>query len=287
MTSQKTLPQSSLFQRSMAKITDLSYPTLFLLWAGMAVGFGVAYFLLNVFANEHGPTLPEGDLPSRFWNSLYYSIITATSIGYGDIVPHGFSKTLASAQGILALFVFAIFVTKLVTHRQELALQEVHKLTFEDIFHNTREDLYIIRKDFDRIMQEAKRAHDLSPQSWDNLATAFEQAQILVREIPDFYEEGSKLYIIDAQRERLLIEALHRTLHRINAMLDVLSVEKIDWISQQSVMEALRELIHVIDATMPVWQKRSPYEHEEAFEDVVHLRESIHTRIAGALPGSE
>ena len=111
----------------MERISNLSYTSLFLIWAGLAFSFAFAYFLLSSLHAHHGPTLlEEMSAGNRFLNSLYYSVITATSTGYGDITPQGFSKVLASLQSITSLFIFAVFVTKLVSHRQEVALQEVH-----------------------------------------------------------------------------------------------------------------------------------------------------------------
>ena len=276
-----------LLKREFVKITSLSYTSLFLIWAGMAVGFGFAYFILSSLPDmaHHGPTQLESmSTAGRFWNSLYYSVITATSTGYGDITPQGFSKFLASIQSMFALFVFAIFVTKLVSHRQELALREVHKLTFEDIYHNTREDLFIIRKDLDMIIEEANETKALSQESWENLTSAYQQAQTLIAEIPDFYDVGSHLYTIDPKREELLLESVHRTLHRINKTLDTLSKCGIEWISHENSMKELRELVQIIDHTTPLWRSHSPYEKEEAFQCVMNLGADIHKRAEGALP---
>jgi len=276
-----------LLKRKFVKITSLSYTSLFLIWAGMAVGFGFAYFILSSIPSvvHHGPTQMEGlSAAGRFWNSLYYSVITATSTGYGDITPQGFSKFLASIQSIFALFVFAIFVTKLVSHRQELALREVHKLTFEDIYHNTREDLFIIRKDLDTIIDEANETKALSQESWRNLMSAYQQAQTLIAEIPDFYDVGSHLYTIDPKREELLLESVHRTLHRINKTLDTLSKCGIDWMSHEESMKELHELVQIIDRITPLWRSHSPYEKDEAFQCVMKLGADIHKRAEGAMP---
>jgi len=271
----------------LALLTELPYSTLFSIWIGMGLLFGVAYFLLT-FLPGQGPTTDTiQDLNLRFWNCVYFSVITATSTGFGDFVPQGFSKVLASIQSMSTLIVFAVFVSKLISHRQEMALQEVHRLSYEDVFHNIREDLYVIRKDLDQFIHHAKRKHSLTEKHWQDLATAYEQAQMLLREIPEFYNGGSKLYTIDALRERLLLEALHRTLHRINALLEMLTMQKIDWVSEEHSMDALRELLDVIDETVSDWRKRSPYDHDEAFEDLLHTRDSISTRIADAMPVRE
>ena len=185
---------------------------------------------------------------------------------------------------------FAVFVTKLVAHRQELALEEVHRLTFEDIFHNTREDLFVIRKDFDAIMEEVQEKGELSPQSWSILATAYEQAQTLMQEIPEFYdnsEKGSYLYVIDAKREKLLLESVQRTLDRINLMLDTLSKAGINWIEHEKSMKELRELMKIIDETTPLWREYSPYEMHEAFEDIIRLKDVVHSWLQGVVPKDE
>src|SRR3989338_4573284 len=132
----------------LVRLTDMSYSSLVLLWLLLAIMFAFAYFLLETYLPAHAPQELSGLNPwPRFLNALYFSIITATSTGYVDIVPMGISKALASIQSISALLVFAICVTKLVSQRQDLAIREVHRLTFEDIFDNTRGDLFTVRKD--------------------------------------------------------------------------------------------------------------------------------------------
>ncbi|MDD3897312.1 MAG: potassium channel family protein [Candidatus Peribacteraceae bacterium] len=134
--------------RLIDKLTQLQYATLLLLWIFLAVFFAAAYCILVTYAPQHGPAQLQSNatIGMVFLDSLYYSITTATTVGYGDIVPQGFSKALASLQSVTALLIWTIFVTKLVSHRQEEAIREVHRLTFEDVFHNVREGFFIIRK---------------------------------------------------------------------------------------------------------------------------------------------
>lgn len=267
------------------KLSSMPYGALFALWGGMAFFFAFLYFGLSFIGNgEHGPSaIHDMDLWHRFYNSLYYSIITATSTGYGDIVPHGFSKIVASMQSISALLVFAVFVTKLVSHQQELTLTEVHKLTFEDVFHNTREGMFIARKDFDHIMNIVHANKTLDLEHWENLTIAYRQLQTLFEEIPDFYQNEVHKYTIDEKREQLLLEASHRTLHRINIMLDTLSEANIDWMAHKGSMKELTELVRIVSDVTPLWRKRSPYEAHEAFEDILSMKERTHLKLLKAV----
>jgi hypothetical protein len=264
-------------------ITRLPYSTLFTIWLTLAAGFAAAYALMATFSPENAPQQLLGLSPLvRLGNSIYFSIITATSTGYGDIVPYGFSKTLASIQATVGLFIFAILVGKLVSGQQELAVRQMHKLTYEDVFHNTREGLYIIRKDFDRIIDKVECKVPITMMDWEDLATAYKQGQSLILEIPEFYSaEEAPLYVIDARREQLLMEAVHRTLHRINHLIDAFSIAGIDWSAQVESTKELTDLLKVVATITPLWKAHSPHQREESFETILRLRERAWNRVTG------
>ena len=267
-------------------LTGLTYTTLFTIWTLMAIGFACAYFGMSyVGESGHSPTdlANIADPMHRFFNALYYSIITATSTGYGDITPQGFSKALAAIQSISALLVFAIFVTKLVSHQQELTLTEVHRLTFEDVFHNTREGFYICRKDFDHAIAHAEKNGELDVEHWENIVIAYRHLQTLFEEIPDFYANGTHNYTIDVKREQLLVESAHRTLHRINVMLDTFSSKDIDWANHERSIKQLQNLVDIITQITPLWEERSPYEMMESFTDILQMKERMHLKIIQSL----
>ena len=56
------------------------------------------------FGTEEPEALPEDD-PSDFF---YFSVISQTSIGYGDIAPLGWAKVIAAVQGVVGLFFVAL-----------------------------------------------------------------------------------------------------------------------------------------------------------------------------------
>ncbi|MDD4628247.1 MAG: potassium channel family protein [Candidatus Peribacteraceae bacterium] len=271
--------------RVIAGITRLPYSTLFSLWVLLAALFAVAYALLATFSPANAPPQLLGLSPlTRLGDSIYFSVITATSTGYGDIFPMGFSKALASIQSISALFIFATFVTKLVSQQQEIAVKQMHRLTYEDVFHNTREGLYIIRKDFDRIIDKLERKEHLISEDWEDLAAAYKQGQSLLLEIPDFYSsEDAALYTIDERREQLLMEAVHRTLHRINHLIDACSLAEVDWTAHPESAKELKELLKVVDVVTPLWRESSPYQKHESFETVLRLKERAWNRVTSAI----
>jgi len=41
---------------------------------------------------------------------LYFSVVTATTLGYGDLHPVGWGKAIASAEAIFGMFMWAVFL---------------------------------------------------------------------------------------------------------------------------------------------------------------------------------
>lgn len=272
--------KNSLSRKAVESIASMSYASLFSIWVCLTISLAMAYWLLSSLVPEHGPQGIFGSsMLVQFGNSLYFSVITATTTGYGDMLPQGFSKWLASGQSIISFFVFGVFMTKVVASRQEIALEKVHRLTYEDVFHNTREGLYIIRRDFDHLIARAESTGSLSEENWADLATAYKQGQTLLQEIPDFYDEDARMYVIDERREELLQEAVHRTLHRIGRMLDTFLLKQIDWMADTKSFAELQTFVGVLDAVMPHWQSQSPYQKPETFADIVRLGGGIRARL--------
>lgn len=48
-------------------------------------------------------------------SSIYFSIASLTTVGYGDLVPHGFSRVLACIEALGGLMIAGVFVTKITT----------------------------------------------------------------------------------------------------------------------------------------------------------------------------
>jgi len=96
------------------KIADMSYPALLTLWISVVVVCACIYYSMATLHPEHAPThLTAMEPLTRFLNSLYFSVTRATTTGYGDIVPEGASKLVASIESITAFLIFGIFLAKL------------------------------------------------------------------------------------------------------------------------------------------------------------------------------
>jgi len=144
---QARVSQMHKFDKSiLSQIQRRSALQLFLIWMGMVGLCGTAYWLLAI-AGDHG--LLEHDAPvgvdlKGFADSIYFSFVTATSIGYGDIVPIGFARVIAVIEAVSALLLFGAVIAKFVSHRQDEMMSEIHRVTFEERLDRVQTNLHMV-----------------------------------------------------------------------------------------------------------------------------------------------
>jgi Ion channel len=141
------LTPANLSTRFVDALSERSVGTLFRYWIGIVVVCGVAFWLLALFT---GVTLVSNGRPiarnaSGLISAVYFSAVTATSVGYGDIVPVGPARLLAIAEGAAGLILFGCVVSKFVSRRQEQLIGEIHHIAFEDRLGRLRSNLHLIR----------------------------------------------------------------------------------------------------------------------------------------------
>lgn len=74
-------------------------------------GFAAVHQVIGLHDNLH----PGGDLVHAFDVSLYYSVVTFTTLGYGDFYPVGPGRVLAGIQSLTGYIVLALLASTLTT----------------------------------------------------------------------------------------------------------------------------------------------------------------------------
>ena len=123
----------------------LSFGQLFLCWLGMVVAFGFVYYgldLLHPALIELGQPIDHG--PRGLLVSLYFSFVCATTVGFGDVVPQGVARAAAMGEAVIALLLFSCVVSKLVSRRQELLTEDIHRITSEHRLGRMQMNLHMV-----------------------------------------------------------------------------------------------------------------------------------------------
>lgn len=125
---------------------DRSIGELLLVWLWMIIGFGVAYWAAGGWQGQglRVGTTPVERTVEGLLTAIYFSFVTALSIGYGDVIPVGLMRGLAILEGAGGLLIFGAVISKLVSRRQEELTGEIHRIAFEDRLGRVRTNLHLV-----------------------------------------------------------------------------------------------------------------------------------------------
>jgi potassium channel LctB len=143
-----------------AKLLDLlantSFAALLRLWLGVVFGCAAVYWIAG---SGEPPSLMEGGVRVPLTlhglaTAVYFSFVTATSVGFGDVVPVGLVRIVAVAESATGLLIFGCVISKLVSRRQEYLIEEIHRIAFEDRLGRVRTNLHLVLSELQAISSE-------------------------------------------------------------------------------------------------------------------------------------
>lgn len=215
-------------------IDKISFSQVFTFWLVMIILFSLIFFGLSFIPDNslrYTNTMIQPELDG-FINSLYFSFITATSLGYGDISPMGVSKFVASFEVILGLIIYGLLISKLVGVKQEVLLEEVYNISYEEVIDRLRSGLYLFRADVTRALEKIenetikqREVHDL----WiffSGLDTTLINIKNLI--IPGRTEKYYHKQI-DAFRLELFLNSVQLSMDKIVELVSALKSHKLNW----------------------------------------------------------
>jgi hypothetical protein len=127
-------------------VERLSIGRLFIVWLALILVCGVLYWLSALVGypglTEAGKSV-TGDIDG-VWTAIYFSFVTATSVGYGDVLPVGAARILAVAEAVGGLLIFGLLVAKFVSYRQDMLVRQIHTVTFEEQLHRVQTNLHLV-----------------------------------------------------------------------------------------------------------------------------------------------
>ncbi len=200
------------------------------LWLVGILFFGIIFFGLT-FTN-HPLTSNNEPLTKDvigFGNSMYFSFITAMTIGYNDIVPFGYSKLFVVIEAIFSIAMLGVFIAKIIAVKQEEILYEVEELSFEESTNSAISELYIFRNDIKTILESSKSTKKIS-----NEVKNFEQSLSMFKlALQNIEHATTKLTTEQKQNSSLRIElilnGINFSLSRMIEMLETFDHKKTDW----------------------------------------------------------
>jgi potassium channel LctB len=183
---------------------ERSVGALFRLWLEIVVACGLAYWTLAWFdraaLRDAGGGI--GTDVRGLLSAVYFSAVTATSVGYGDIVPSGLARILAILESIAGLILFGSVVSKFVSRRQDAVIAEIHYIAFEERLGRVRTNLLLVRAELQATARLCE-GQDLAPR--EALARVESAAMVFVGELQSVHD---LLYRPQRTPEESVLEAI-------------------------------------------------------------------------------
>lgn len=195
--------------------------------------FAGSYFLLSMVSEEGIYSQDQkikNDISGAV-DSLYFSFVTSTSLGYGDITPRGISRGLAVVEVLVSLVIFGIIVSKLLSRNQEKILEELYEVSFQERFTRIISGLYDFRAEIDRITSQIDK---LRKHNEEELIQSIESNLHL---LSSYIIDSEKVLSEIKKRSKdlplfkgdIILNNMHSSIAKLEELASVLNEKNIHW----------------------------------------------------------
>jgi potassium channel LctB len=210
-------------------IDKVSFKQLFTVWFIIILSMGFVYYYSADANNYLAYTKSSSNV--NLVDSIYFSFITATSTGYGDVVPIGINKLFSIIEVIFSLGLFAIATSKLIGIKQETILNEIYEISFSEKINRIISSLYLFRIDLNKVMNKIE-SEKLKKREVTEIWTYFSFFENIISDINVLVgTKKNKDFIkrIDNVDLELLLNGINQSITRIFDTINTLNDSKYEW----------------------------------------------------------
>lgn len=84
--------------------------------------FGVSFYISGSF---EGHDISLDDKGAGFWDCIYFSVVSITTLGYGDFTPEGASRIIASFEAVFGLVFVGYSLSQILSLKQEAIIEYI------------------------------------------------------------------------------------------------------------------------------------------------------------------
>lgn len=214
-------------------IDKITFLHILLLWLFAIVFFGfVYYFLQNGSSNLF--YVAKNSVVDNLRDSIYFSFVSATTTGFGDIIPFGFFKMISILEVVFGLMLLAIVTSKLVSIKQDAILNELYELSFTDRVNKLRSSLLLFRQNLDRIITriEDGNARKREVNTIYIYISSFEDTLRETLKIMEKPTDKNFIKGVDPVNIELIYNSIIHSFEKMKELVDVLNKNRMEWRSE-------------------------------------------------------
>ena len=269
-----------------AKITafvdKITFPGIFFAWMFVIFIFGLLYYLVGLSS----PTIQSVSHELNLLDYVYFSFITATTIGYGDIIPVGLGKVLVALEGIISLLIYGIVISKLVYFKQEVILEEIYNISFEERLNRLRSTLYLFRADLSKRIGRTEMKV-ISNVEIRDLPTTINSFNNTLADIVRLTTHGNRynefVRKLDDIHLELLLNSVVLSANKLVDLLKALQYYKYykDFWKNQNAMNALSNVRHSLGKIIEIYKDHPDEKARSKIQDILEAKKNIEQYILG------
>lgn len=215
-------------------IDRVSFAQILAIWLFFVIGFGFIYFFAQTDVAYLELAHRSNVVVDSLVNSIYFSFVSATTTGFGDIVPYGYFKMLSVIEVVISLLVVAVVTSKFISLKQNAIMNELYEITFTEQLHRMRSGLLLFRQNLHALMHriedgEAKQRE--IDRVYIDIATFKEN----VKQIANLLNRKSKNFAqMEGIEVGLITNSLVHSYQRLMEFLDLVTEHKFSMQTQKN-----------------------------------------------------
>ncbi|MBN2095668.1 MAG: cation:proton antiporter [Candidatus Aenigmarchaeota archaeon] len=258
-------------------VDKLTFTRIFALWFFVIFSFGLIYFYGQT--PENSLIYQNGGSVNNLMDTIYFSFISATTTGYGDILPFGLFKILAIIEVVCGWLLLAAVTTRLISVKQDIIIGELYKASLRSEISGLRTALRLFRQNIDdfiiRMEEGALKKRSLNDLS--RYLASFEENLLRVKLIiPKDNEDGFRTAPEEEDLE-ILVNSAMNSFEKLLELINTNHRETLDW-RTESAMNRIKVSVQIGEDIFKL-ADRSGFFKPEFMKGLNERRESIISEI--------
>ncbi len=200
------------------------------MWVGMVVLFGFVFYFFSGPSAHLTYTLSQKPVLG-LWDNIYFSFVTATTTGFGDVVPVGFFKVLSVMEVMFCLLLLAMVTSKLISIKQDIILTEIYEISFFEKINRLRSSLLLFRQNSTRLIAKVEEG-SIQKREIHDMYTLIAPFEDLLSELSPLVNPKSKnlfTKVLDATNTELLLSSITHSFEKLLELIKVLNDKDHEW----------------------------------------------------------